>query len=430
MKRQEQTQPNRKILYAKLGLIGITLVLFLVTSFSQAPALSQWSRKYNVDCTVCHTAFPRLTYNGEKFMRNGFQLEDTQDGDEQGKTQIDKHLFLDQVENFFGVRISFTPLQVKTNTITVDGEKKTSIDIGQTDWVQLFTAGSIFKNTSVFIETELQTESQKVKNNWFTLGFHNLFASQGVANIRFGQLSALEWHATTGRLRMIPNVKIDAVEFKPSAGKGEDSPTLGAAMPGLEFFGYKGPVVYSAGVVNGGSFTDKNIDKNVFGTLRLEKTSGSLEGSAITFWSVRGVDTDKTSDTDPATIQRRNIYWRVSPGINVRHKGLDLAASFFYGEDDNWTLVETNKINNIFRAGSAQLGCNLSSVWYGAIQYDIVETESSKSLETHKLTPSLWYFPRSNMRIGVTGRIDLHDKDQLTYPDKLHEFVVTIRTML
>jgi hypothetical protein len=413
---------------AKLVLAGAAVSLLVLSLVTQAPGVSQWCRKYNSDCTLCHTGFPRLTYYGEKFMRNGFQLEGSQDGDEEGKKQVDQRLWIDQIENFFGIRLSFTPLQVKTNAITVDGDKKTSVDIGQTDWVQLFTAGTIFKNTSIFIETELQTESQKVKNNWFTLGFHNLLGTQGVANLRLGQISALEWHSTSGRLRMIPNVKVDAVEFKPSAGKGEDSPTLAAGMPGVEFYGYKGPVVYSAGVVNGGSFTDKNVDKNVFGTLRLEKTAGNLEGSAITFWGMRGVDTDSTASA--TTIQQRNIYWRLSPGFNLRHKGLDIAASFFYGEDDNWTLVNTGKVNNIFRAASVQVGYIFTPAWYAVLQYDKVETENSKTLESHKLTPSVWFFPRSNMRLGLTGRIDLQEEEPIIHPDKLHEFIITIRTML
>ena len=49
--------------------------LFLVLP-RDAGAVSQWARKYEVDCTMCHTAFPRLTHFGERFMRNGFQWPD------------------------------------------------------------------------------------------------------------------------------------------------------------------------------------------------------------------------------------------------------------------------------------------------------------------------------------------------------------------
>ena len=45
-----------------------------------------------------------------------------------------------------------------------------------------------------------------------------------------------------------------------------------------------------------------------------------------------------------------------------------------------------------------------------------------------KLTPSIWYSPRENMKIGFVSRIDLID-ESLTHPKKLHEFTVILRAM-
>src|SRR3990172_8155644 len=60
----------------------VTLAALTVAGFVGAPeagAVSQWSRKYQVACAVCHTVVPRINYYGERFMRNGYQLPDTRD---------------------------------------------------------------------------------------------------------------------------------------------------------------------------------------------------------------------------------------------------------------------------------------------------------------------------------------------------------------
>src|SRR4030067_2393337 len=103
---------------------------------------------------------------------------------------------------------------------------------------------------------------------------------------------------------------------------------------------------------------------------------------------MRGVDTDST-----ATNQKRNIYWRVSPAFNLRYKDLDLIGSYFYGEDDNWTLVSANKQTNIFRAIATQLGYRISPLFYGVLQYDWVDTDLSRTLEFNRITPSIWVLP-------------------------------------
>ncbi|MFQ5797196.1 MAG: hypothetical protein ACE5H0_00725 [Bacteroidota bacterium] len=360
-------------------------------------------------------------------MRNGYQLPGEEDGDDLGKEPISPHLVIDQLGNFLGVRLNYTPLEVKTNARVENGEPKTSFDLGKPIWVQVFTAGSIYKNVGVFIETEFNTAKKEVKNSWFRLGFHNLFGPAGAANVRVGQLSPMDWHAISGRLRMISNVKIQGISFvKSSNGKGEDSAVLASAYPGLEFYGYQGPVLYSVGVVNGPKLADPNTDKNVFGTLRLEHTSGDFEGSAITFWAVRGVDTKET-----ATAQKRNVYWRVSPALNVRHESVDFIAGFFYGQDDNWTLAgANNEQKNTFRSGVVQLGYTFTPQIYGVLQYDRVDSHlNPESLDFNKLTGSLSYFPRGNMRVALSGRIDLQDTDPAVHPDKLHEITVTLRTM-
>lgn len=401
-------------------------VLAISASFELVWGVSQWSRKYDVECQTCHTGFPRLNDFGEEFMRNGYQMPGTMDGDETGKKQVGNGLFIDDLDNVFGLRVSLTPVAMSTHGRTLDGEQKTKVDIGHADWLQLFTAGSPFKNTSIFIETEINTATSKAKNSWFRLGFHNLFGPQGFANIRVGQLSPMEWHAISGRLRMIPNVKIQSISNVVSSnGAGEESVPLASSQPGIDFYGYSGPVLYSVGIVNPAKGADPNQFKNYFGSLRLEQGSGPFEGSSVSLWAMQGTDTK-----DSKTAQIQNGFWRISPALNIRSGPVDLIGGFFYGEDDNWTLLSQSPVENIFRGTIVQLGYTFSEQVYGVLQYDLVDSDLAKSIEYQKLTPSIWFFPRSNMRIGATIRIDLMDTDPVLHPDKIHEAIVTIRAML
>ncbi|MBI5183689.1 MAG: hypothetical protein HY999_04935 [Nitrospinae bacterium] len=398
------------------------MILFVLSH--QAWATSQWARKYDMGCTSCHTAFPRLTYFGEKFMKNGYQMPGTEDGDD-NKERIGSSLVLDELQNLFGIRLSLTPLKIKND----EGGKKSDINIGNADWLQLFTAGSIFKNTSIFIETELQDE-KTIHHNWFHLGFHNLFG-QSLANIRVGKLSPMDWHSMSGRLRMIPNVGVRAIsDIKSSKGnvadpRGADSVPLGSGVPAIEVYGYKGPAIYSLGISNGNgkSATDPNEYKNVFGTIKLEMPSGLLEGSSISCWGMNGVDT-----TDSSKTFYKNDFWRSSIAGNLRWTDLDLIIAGFYGEDDNWNL-DSNNNKNIFKAGALQLGYNFIPSLYGVLQYDIVGSEDDKTIEFNKITPSIWYFPRENMRFGLTGRLDIQPTSDV-HLKRQDEFTATFRMML
>lgn len=61
----------------KLGIISL-LSAFVASSIAMfatsAWALPVFARKYNVNCTLCHTMPPRLTRAGVAFKENGFEM--------------------------------------------------------------------------------------------------------------------------------------------------------------------------------------------------------------------------------------------------------------------------------------------------------------------------------------------------------------------
>lgn len=400
--------------------------------FQSADAVAQWTRKYNLPCQTCHTAIPRLTPMGEQFAMNGYQMPETEDGDET-KTEVNEGTFIDKVSNLFGFRISFTPVEVTTKALNIDGNRKLRYNFGVANWLQLFTAGSIFKNASIFSEFEINGENGTTYSagnvphlNWFTLGYHNLFKTSWL-NIRAGKLSMMNWHAQTGRLRMIPNINIAATNAQTSLGNSaaaEDQIRMEGALPSLELYGYKKWFLYSMGVSNGARFVDANQYKNFFGTLRFMLPEGPLAGSAISAWGLWGRDTANSGTETPiAVVQSKNQFYAASGAANIRWKDLDLIASYFLEKEKNYNLA--TGLTNTRHGLSGQAGYLISPRWFVALQYDKVQDTQNSAAEFHKISEHVSFMPRQNMRIGLTFREEVAARAT----GRQHEMLLNIRAM-
>ncbi|OGR83528.1 MAG: hypothetical protein A2636_02495 [Elusimicrobia bacterium RIFCSPHIGHO2_01_FULL_64_10] len=408
------------------------------SSISDAQAVSQFARKYNMSCNACHTAFPRLNAFGERFKANGFQMPGTQDGDEAGKSRVTDRLFIDSIGNLFGLRIAVNPLQVKSKSLDRDGNgsrESTLVNTGTADWLQLFTAGTIYKNVSIFIETEISGNADNtIKNNWFYLGWHNIAGKDGAMSARLGNIPQADHHVMSGRLRMIPNINIQGMSERKSSedsASPDDQVSAAGAYPGIEVFGLPSlgenmEGVYSVGVTQGKKqANDSNELKNVFGTLGLRVKGGDFDGSQVSVFGKNARDTD-TSAGGLAS----NRWFVVSPGFNVRYKDLDGILAFFYAEDSNGNLSLTapKKIKSYSIAG--QLGYSLSRAWWTGVQYDWVDSNDRPREDFNKISPTIWFFPRENMRVGLVGRLDFQGTNATAgHPDKIHELLVHVRTM-
>lgn len=418
------------------ALASIACLLVALMLPAMANAVSQWSRKYGVSCTTCHTAaFPRLNYTGEQFQRNGYQDVGTQDGDDTGKQKIGDKLFIDELGNLLGVRLNVTALRVATNSLQEapgSGPESyaTSVDIGNPNWLQLFTAGSVFKNVSIFIETEIPFDG-KVHNSWFRFGFHNLFGSEAI-NAWVGNLDPLELHAASGRLPMLPPVRQEVFLVKSSNGKGDESVDLRNARPGIAVFGSAGRLVYEIGIDNGPNQKDSNEAKNVWGTLRAYvATEGPFEGSSVSLWGNWGRDSKISKDLSGNFVsQADNDFWRVSPAANLRWNDLDVLAAWVYGEDDNWLLAAQGSpsTRNIFRGLMFQAGHPLGKDYHVALQYDRIWSSDTPALEVDKIALAFSWQLRENWRVMLVPRVDILS-ESATHPRQSHELQLVIRTM-
>jgi hypothetical protein len=433
------------------GIMILVLVALLTAAFvAPASATAQWSRKYKLSCQTCHSAFPRLNYYGQRFMRNGYQDPDNMvpDGDETGKTALNDITFIDKIGNLLGVRLNVNALQYKTNVLEevsadegVDNEVKDQLSLGSTGWVQLFVAGSIAKNKSIFIEMEFTDE--KYHYSWYKFGFHNLFDTS-LANVIVGNVPARDYGAYPNRLRVMGPVKGDVFNIKSSQGanKGNlDEAALNASgsRPGIQYYGYQGPVLVWGGVSPGDNGATSNIGRDLndklhyWGGLRLEATEDMdlpIEGSAVSAWYYKGTDTASDPDARSEYGPVVNDYTRMSFETEIRVGDFEVMAVYLMGKDENWDLTVDDPLE-IEYSGISVVGGYMQETPVGlmhyCLQYDSVTSDDVSDLEVTYVTPSISFFPRENIRIGLYGRLDM--TDGRGDDEKEHDVFLNIRTM-
>jgi hypothetical protein len=404
--------------YLKVVVSVVWFSLVLLVPAKDSEAVSQWSRKYKVDCSTCHIAFPRLNHFGEAFMKNGFQWPgEPDDGDTEGKEEISDQLFIDEVGNWFGARLSVTPGKFKSSDLSRNGGLQDQVTVGNTNFLQFFVAGSIFKNVSIFIEQEFEVGSSLF--NWYHLGFHNLYGSY--VNFQVGRISPVDFTPFSDRLRLWAKSDVMNVNSSPGVSTGENSINVRTDRPGIQYYGYKGPLTWFAGLDNGVDTTDTDKAKNYWVGLKAElpdTVKSPFVGSSVGYHFYEGTDNRNTT-----TAQITNSFYRHTISTNIRlDESWDIQAVYQSGHDENGTLAAT-AVETDFNGYTLIAGYRDYDWWY-ILQYDNVNSSDLPSIEKDRISPSAWYFLRDNFKAGLALRLDLGSATV-----ENHEAAFEIRTM-
>jgi hypothetical protein len=156
----------------------------------QAQAIPPFSRKYDMNCTACHTAPPILNQFGQRFLENGYQLPGMEDGGIIGKKKLGE-VTLDDVTNYLGFRLVGNTTRSwsfkKQNPPGADAgvvENKTEFMFPENFTV--FAAGTVAKNVGFMVELghDVEGGGAAVERGFVTfnnIGYHNL------AHLRVGK---------------------------------------------------------------------------------------------------------------------------------------------------------------------------------------------------------------------------------------------------
>ena len=192
-------------------------------------------------------------------------------------------------------------------------------------------------------------------------------------------------------------------------------------------FGYKGPFGLWAWLSPRSSARDVNNKIHGWAGLKLqvpESAESMFEGSSVTAWIYKGEDAANT-----ATAQITNPYTRLSFQGDLRCNDFDVQAAYVTVTEDNYFLDASNREEKY--SGISVVGGKNIGKWYPVLQFDTIRYDNDALAITRdrtKLTTSLSYFLRENIRLGFHTRFDMSDENGGSY-QRSHDSQLNIRVM-
>lgn len=341
-------------------IMGILLFLSwdLIVCLPDAHALPAFARKYNVNCTVCHTRPPRLNTYGERFLENGYQLPGTEDGGTFAKKRLGD-LTLGEIGNYLAFRL-------KGNIIRnfnvsrqgpgagIEGSPKDKTEFTFPEALSLLVAGSLTHNVGIFVEleTNLEEDTTDIERGFLTI--NNIY-QHNLAHLRAGRLDpSAFWSFPTARQQMFNIASditsngsfalptINRIALTPAAFAAKFSglfnqdgtaiipfdPSLFNATSemGLDLHGrpFGDWFLYQIGIVNGANekFGDSNNPKDWYLMVRLDHAKEKLFSANVSGFAYFGNNNAKI-------LSGADINWsRFGIAGNARYKMIDVYGAF------------------------------------------------------------------------------------------------------
>ena len=343
-----------------LGIL-VTVATTVASSFvpPEAQAIPPFARKYNVNCTACHTAPPILNPFGQRFLENGYQLPGTEDGGIIGKKKLGD-VTLDDVTNFVGFRMVGNVtrswnFKQQNPPGAAAGVVQNKTEFTFPDAFTMFTAGTLTKNVGFMVELghDVEGGTTAVERGFVTfnnLGYHNL------AHIRVGrydpsafssyvtvrqQLNQVGESTTSGctpftpcglnRAGLAPSAfaakfyglyQRDGTAISPFASSLFNSGgETGVDIHGRPFGDW---FLYQVGVLNGANegFGDSNKGKDIYAMLRFDYAKSNNFSANISGFVYRGYSNAKVQSQDDVNWNRYGLSARAT------YKMVDVYAAF------------------------------------------------------------------------------------------------------
>ena len=171
--------------FVGIAVLGIVTFAALVTTSQPAYAIPAFARKYNLPCSACHEAWPKLNNFGQVFRDNGYQLGNGKDSP------------IWQNPSYWPITIRITPQwhrdsssnqavdSIPGNPTSPPIEKTITSHGFDLSGVDIWTAGTLYKNISFSVLPSSDSSgSFHFENAW--VRFDNLVGSRW-ANLKFGK---------------------------------------------------------------------------------------------------------------------------------------------------------------------------------------------------------------------------------------------------
>ncbi len=342
--------------------LSATVGLLSTVFAPSAQAIPSFARKYNVNCTTCHTAPPVLNTYGQRFLENGYQLPGTEDGGIVGKRKLGD-LTLDDVTNYVGFRLVGNAVRrwsfKRQNPAGLDAgvaENKTEFTFPEA--FTMFTAGALTNNVGFMVELGHDVEGGETAVERGFVTFNNLLY-QDFAHIRVGRFDPSAWYSYATVRQQLGDVG----EHLSSSGCGSGTFTpctinrvgLTPSAFAAKFYGlyqrdgsYISPFAstlfnsggetgvdvhgrpfgdfffYQFGVLNGANegFGDSNKGKDVYGMVRFDYAKSNYFAANVSGFAYMGNSNAKVQS-------QQDVNWnRFGVSARVTYKMVDIYAAY------------------------------------------------------------------------------------------------------
>lgn len=371
-------------LLAALALVGILLP-------QAASAIPVFARKYGVNCTMCHSSYPRLNDLGVRFRNNGYRMPGLADVE---KTVLDSPvpvaLRTSAGYNYELTRNSLeTPAPDKRNTLELNG-------------LDLLAAGLLGRKIGFFmVYTPTIAEQRGIAGQEASLEMANLVFSElfgSTFGLRVGRFEPAYAAFSVKRQLSVSPYDIYSYSF-------EGGPTFSDTQTGLEVAGrIAGPVRIVAGLVEG-SATNTSKDLPQDGYARVECVLGAGEGQTagqrlgITgyFGQARpAAAIDTTSDC-------LDSFSRIGLDASLNFSVLNLSAQYLWASDsrglwfgpDSVVVASDDRID--WSGGFAELTYTSDFRLAGFARYDLVQQPSFIEHDISRMTLGCRYHFEDNV---------------------------------
>lgn len=345
--------------------------LFLPVESSALPA---FSRKYKINCTICHTRPPRLNPYGERFLENGYQLPGTE---EEGSLGEKTHaaFSLDDITNHVSIRVQGTVFRAidfnrENGSLGIQDHPKDQTKFALPQIASLMMAGTFFHNIGAFIEVETNFEETHTKLERGFLTFNNI-GQHDLAHLRVGRIDpSAFWSYPTARqqLRLIGDKSrhrgdfssptINRIALAPAAFAAKFSglferdgtpilpyqPSLYNAESevGIDLHGrpWGGWFLYQLGVLNGANenIRDSHRSKDWYVMMRIDHARSHFFSASLSGFAYFGHHNARLAT-------RNDVNWnRYGLAGNIRYKMVDLYGALTI---DHLTHVPSSLTSNV-----------------------------------------------------------------------------------
>ena len=410
---------------------GVALALFAggLLLPRSAWAVPAFARKYQLQCTTCHTRPPRLNPFGERFLENGYQIPGTMDGGIVGKLKLG-NVTLDYVHNYFAVRLRGN--FYRQFDFDEQNKVKDTKELAFPEIINLYFAGTLAKNVGTFIEMEGNLEKEEVAFERSVLTFNNLlhnWVGPNVAHLRIGKLDPSAYFSfPTHRQQLLPvgpqveDDKLVRPPLVPNAGvakffglsNNEGDPILPLrpilyhtpATFALDVHGrpFGEMFLYQVGIANGADEEkgDFNQQKDVYVMGRLDWARSELFSANVSAFYYFGNNSAKVAD--------ETVDWhRYGIGANVRWRMFDLYGAFIWDDIKDLSPATKAIFDNKASGLTVELDTIVTNWLLASVRYDYLNAGGFFAMKQNNsvLGLQLKFYPWDNIGLFIRDDINL-----------------------